>query len=155
MHTRPYTNRENCENRYRSLYRNRGNRYRSLYQNRENRYPSGWHVPVPKICIVAPPPPGLNADTWKKINSFEIWMYRRMLTISYTSHTTNEKVLKRVNGKGLSLEKNIKMRKTQYFGHSVRKGKMQKSLLEGKVCAKRPRGLPCKSWITESWNGQS
>ena len=29
---------------------------RSLYQNRENRYPSRWHVPVPKICIVTPPP---------------------------------------------------------------------------------------------------
>ena len=67
MHTRPCTNCENCENRYRSsyqnrenryrsLYQNRENRYRSLYQNRENRYPSRWHVPVPKICIVAPPP---------------------------------------------------------------------------------------------------
>ena len=44
MHTRPYANCENCEN-----------RYRSLYQNRENRYRSRRHVPVPKICIVAPP----------------------------------------------------------------------------------------------------
>ena len=57
MHTRPYTNCKNCENRYRSLYQNRENRYRSLYQNRENRHPSRWHVPVPKICIVAPPGP--------------------------------------------------------------------------------------------------
>ena len=44
MHTQPYTNCENCEN-----------RYCSLYHNREHRYPSRWHVPVPKICIVAPP----------------------------------------------------------------------------------------------------
>ena len=58
MYTRPYTNCENCENRYRSLSQNRENRYPSLYQNRENRYPSRWHVPVPKICIVPPPPPG-------------------------------------------------------------------------------------------------
>ena len=89
----------------------------------------------------------LNADTCKKINSFEMWMYRKMLKISYTSHTTNEEVLKRVNEKGLSLEKNIKMRKTQFFGHLVRKDKMQKSLLEGKACAKRPRGRPRKSWM--------
>ena len=54
MHTRPYTNYENCENWHRSLYQNRENRYRSLYQNRENRYPSRWHVPVAKICIVPP-----------------------------------------------------------------------------------------------------
>ena len=69
-----------------------------------------------------------------------------MLKISYTSHTTNE-VLKRVNEKGLSLEKNIKMRQTQFFGHLVRKDKMQKSLLEGKTCAKRPRERPRKSWM--------
>ena len=75
-----------------------------------------------------------------------MWMYRKMRKISYTSHTTDEEVLKRVNEKGLSLEKNIKMRKTQYFRHLVRKDKMQKLLLEGKVCAKRPRGRPPKSW---------
>ena len=68
----------------------------------------------------------LNADTCKKINSFKMWMHRKMLRISYTSHTINEEVLKRVNEKGLSLEKNIKMRKTQYFGHLIRKDKMQK-----------------------------
>ena len=70
-----------------------------------------------------------------------------MLRISYTSHATNQEVLKRVNEKGLSLEKNIIMRKTQYFGHLIRKDKMQKSLLEGEVCAKRPRGRPLKSWM--------
>ena len=69
-------------------------------------------------------------------------MYRKMLRISYTSPTTNEEVLKRVNEKGLALEKNMNMRKTQYFGHLIRKNKMQKSLLEGKVCAKRPRDVP-------------
>ena len=57
----------------------------------------------------------LNADTCKKINSFEMWIYRKMLKISYTSHTTNEELLKRVNEKGLSQEKNIKMRSTQYL----------------------------------------
>ena len=69
----------------------------------------------------------LNADTCKKINSFEMLMYRKMLRISNTSHTTNAEVLKRVNEKGLSLEKNIKMRKTQYIGHLTIKDKMQKS----------------------------
>ena len=57
---RPYTNCENYENRYRFLYENREYRYRSLYKNRENRYPSRWHVPVPKICIVPPPPRATN-----------------------------------------------------------------------------------------------
>ena len=46
MHTQPYTN---CES-WKSWYR-------SLYQDRENWYPSRWHVPVPKICILPPPPP--------------------------------------------------------------------------------------------------
>ena len=86
----------------------------------------------------------LKADTCKKM-----WMYRKMLKISYTSHTTNEKVLKRIHEKGLSLERNIKMRKTQYSGHLVWKDMMQKSLLEGKICAKRPRGRPRKSWMKD------
>ena len=63
-----------------------------------------------------------------------------MLKIAYTSHITNEELLKRVNENGLSLEKNKKMTKTQYFGHLMRKDKMQKSLMEGKVSAKRPMG---------------
>ena len=46
-----------------------------------------------------------------------------MLKIAYTSHITNEELLKRVNEKGLSLEKNKMMRKTQYFGHLMRKTK--------------------------------
>ena len=44
----------------------------------------------------------LPLDTCKNINSFEIWMYRKMLKISYTSHTTNEEVLKRIHEKCLS-----------------------------------------------------
>ena len=36
----------------------------------------------------------LNANTCNKINRFEMWMYRKMLRTSYTSHTTNEEVLK-------------------------------------------------------------
>ena len=53
-------------------------------------------------------------------------MYRKMLKISYTSHSTNEEVLKRIHEKGLSLEKNMQIGKTQYFGHLVRKDMMQK-----------------------------
>ena len=48
-----------------------------------------------------------------------------MLKMSYTSHNTNEEVLKNVNERGLLLEKNIKMRMAQYFGHLVSKDKMQ------------------------------
>ena len=65
-----------------------------------------------------------------------MWMYRKMLKISCTSHTVNEKVLKHIHEKGLSLERNIKMRKTQYFGHLVSKGMMQKTLLEEKYVRK-------------------
>ena len=58
----------------------------------------------------------LNVDTCKNINSFEMCIYRKMLKISCTGHTAYEEMLKRVNKKGLSLVKNIKMRKRQYFG---------------------------------------
>ena len=81
-------------------------------------------------------------DTCKKINIIEMWMYRKMLKISYTSHTTNEGVLKRVNEEGMSLENNIKMRKTQCFGHLVRKDKMQKYCWKEKYVRKDQGNVP-------------
>ena len=71
-----------------------------------------------------------------------MWMYRKMLRISYTSHTTNEEVSKRVNEKGLSLEKNIIMRKTQYFGHLKEKTKCKNHCWKEKYVRKDQGDVP-------------
>ena len=46
----------------------------------------------------------------KKIEAFEMWIYRRLLKISWVDHVTNDEVLRRV-GKNIELLLNIKKRK--------------------------------------------
>ena len=53
------------------------------------------------------------AETWtiKKevenpINAFEMWLFRKMLRISYQDHITNEEVLRRVKEKRTLLQTN-------------------------------------------------
>ena len=60
----------------------------------------------------------LNKDLENRINAFELWIYRRMLKISYVDRITNEQVLNMVDEKEkLLLE--IQTRKLKYFGHLI------------------------------------
>ena len=54
-----------------------------------------------------------------RLESFEMWAYRRMLRVSWTEHKTNEEVLKTAKTRR-SLLPTIKKRKYQYFGHVIR-----------------------------------
>ena len=54
-----------------------------------------------------------------KLESFEMWAYRRMLRVSWTEHKTNEEVFKTAKTTR-SLLPTIKKRKCQYFGHVIR-----------------------------------
>ena len=64
---------------------------------------------------------GCESWTWKKamfkkINSFEMWCYRRMLKISWKNRITNVEVLQRMHT-SLHFMSNIKKRKLEYAGH--------------------------------------
>jgi hypothetical protein len=56
----------------------------------------------------------------KKIAAFEMWCYRRLLKISWTSLTSNEKVLERMGLERPVLLDGIIKRKCQYLGHVAR-----------------------------------
>ena len=68
-----------------------------------------------------------GCETWTyskaidhKINAFEMWCYRRMLRISWTSHTTNIGVLRKIGVKKTTTLNNLKNRKLSYAGHIAR-----------------------------------
>ena len=68
-----------------------------------------------------------GCETWTcskaidhKINAFEMWCYRRMLRISWTSHTTNIDVLQKMCVKETTMLNNPKNRKLSYAGHIMR-----------------------------------
>ena len=98
----------------------------------------------------------IDKSMLKKIDAFELWAYRRMLGISWKDRISNEIVLHRIQSQRI-LTKTIKERKLQYFGHLVRRGDLQKVLMEAKVAGKRGRGRPKTSWTDniKSWTDLS
>lgn len=91
-----------------------------------------------------------------RLEAFELWCYRRMLKISWTTHTTNEDVLRMVNADREVLN-TVKRRKTEYFGHIVRGPRyhLLRLIIQGKVEGKRWIGRKKLSWLRNirQWTG--
>lgn len=98
----------------------------------------------------------LKIDTMNKIEAFEMWCYRRMLKISWTTHTSNEEVLRQLN-KDRELLNIIKARKVGYFGHIMRGSKyhIPRLIIQGKVEGRRWIGRKKLSWLRNirNWTG--
>ena len=97
------------------------------------------------------------AETWtftkeivNKINSFELWCYRRILRISYVDHVSNEEVLRRM-GTGMTFLNRMKAKKIRYAGHIMRGSGGSRSVLvlEGKFEGKRAQGRPRRIWTND------
>ena len=84
----------------------------------------------------------------KRIDSFEIWRYRRLLRVSWTDKRTNQWVLGKI-GTSFLLWKNMILRMMRFFGHIIRKGGMERCIIEGKVEGKRRIGRPLTSWASD------
>ena len=91
-----------------------------------------------------------GAETWTltkvtsdKLEAFEMWLYRRMLRISWKEHKTNEVLYKMTTKRLLNT---IKKRKCQYFGHIIRGNGVQRLLMEGRIYGRRGRGRPRTMW---------
>ena len=99
----------------------------------------------------------MNSDLCRRINALEMWIYRRMLKISYEDHISNERVLERVGEKTCYLLSTIKERKMRYFGHIVRANGLQRVLMEGCVAGVRKRGKQRRKWTSDvlDWSGMS
>ena len=71
-----------------------------------------------------------------------MWMYRRMMRISFSQHRPNEEVLWKVE-RDRSLIKNIRKRQLEFLGHILRKDGMENLRMTGFVSGKRSRGRQC------------
>ncbi|KAJ2952534.1 hypothetical protein O0L34_g6852 [Tuta absoluta] len=94
----------------------------------------------------------------KRIQAFEMWVYRRMLRISWTDKVRNDIVLQRMNKK-LEVLNTIKRRKLEYFGHIMRneKYKLLQLIIQGKIQGRRLPGRRKISWLKNlrEWYGMS
>ena len=52
----------------------------------------------------------------RRIDAFELWCWRRLLTVPWTTGRSNQSILKEINP-GISLEGMMLKLKLQYFGH--------------------------------------
>lgn len=99
----------------------------------------------------------MTEATEKRIQSFEMWIYRRILRISWVDRVTNEEVLRRMNCQ-LVLMPTIKERKLRYLGHVMRnpvKYRLLQLFLQGRVEGRRGPGRRRISWLANlrKWFG--
>uniref|UniRef100_A0A8D8VC16 Craniofacial development protein 2 n=1 Tax=Cacopsylla melanoneura TaxID=428564 RepID=A0A8D8VC16_9HEMI len=95
----------------------------------------------------------LTKETLNRLESFEMWCYRRMLRISWIYHVTNETVLERMT-KTTEIITTVKRRKLAYFGHIIRnnKYKILQDIVKCNLSGTRARGRPRTSWFDNITN---
>ena len=89
----------------------------------------------------------------QRIDSFELWCWRRLLRVHWTARRSNQSILKEINP-GISLEGMMLKLKLQYFGHLMRRvDSLEKTLMLGGIGGRRRWGRPrmrCLDGITDS-----
>ena len=81
----------------------------------------------------------------QRIDAFELWCWRGLLRVPWTTRRSNQSILKEVSP-GCALEGLMLKLKLQYFGHLMhRADSLQKLLMLGKIEGKRRMG-----WMTEN-----
>lgn len=90
----------------------------------------------------------LKQEHINKLQSFEMWCYRRMLRISWIERKTNMEVLREM-GKEYEVINTIKARKLQYLGHIMRgqRYEMLRLIMQGKKKGRRSIGRRRISWL--------
>ena len=69
----------------------------------------------------------------RRIDTFELWCWRRLLRVPWTAKRSNQSFLKEINPE-YSLEGLMLKLKLQYFGHLMRRtDSFEKTLMVGKI----------------------
>ena len=103
-----------------------------------------------KVCLVKAmvfPVVKCGCESWtvknaecRRIDSFELWCWRRLLRVLWTARRSNQSILKEINP-GISLEGMMLKLKLQYFGHLMRRvDSLEKTLMLGGIGGRRRRG---------------
>ena len=83
----------------------------------------------------------------RRTDAFELWCWRRLLRVPWTTRRSNQSVLKEISP-GCSLEGLILKLKLQYFGHLMQRAdSLEKTLMLGKIEARRRRGQQRMRWL--------
>ena len=87
-----------------------------------------------------------KAERWR-IDAFELWCWRRLLRVPWTSRISHQSILKEISP-GCSLEGLMLKLKLQYFGHLMwRFDSLEKTLVLGGIGGRRRRGRQRMRWL--------
>ena len=87
-----------------------------------------------------------KAEYWR-IDAFELWCWRRLLRVPWTTRRSNQSILKETSP-GCSLEGMMLTLKLQYFGHLMQGAdSLEKTLMLGKIEGRRRRGRQRMRWL--------
>ena len=88
----------------------------------------------------------MKAERWR-IDTFELWCWRRLLRVPWTARRSNQSILKGISP-GCSLEGLMMKLKLQYFGHFMwRADSLEKTLMLGGIGGRRRRRRQMMRWL--------
>ena len=83
----------------------------------------------------------------QRIDAFELWCWRRLLSIPWTARRSNQSILKEISPE-YSLDELILKLKLQYSGHLMRRtDSLEKTLMLGKIEGRMRRGRQKMRWL--------
>ena len=83
----------------------------------------------------------------RRIDAFELWCWRRLLRVPWTSRISNQSILKEIIP-GCSLEGLMLKLKLQYFGHLLQRvDSLEETLMLGGIGGRRKRGRQRMRWL--------
>ena len=107
---------------------------------------------LPLVKVMVFPVVMYGCESWtikkaehRRIDAFELWCWRRLLRVPWTTRRSNQSILKEVSpeysSEGLML-------KLQYFDHLMRRtDTLEKTLMLGKTEGRRKRGRQRMRWL--------
>ena len=115
----------------------------SILKRKDITLPTKVHLVKAMIFLVAM----YGCESWtikkaecQRIDTFELWCWRRLLRVPWTERKSNQSILKEINP-GISLEGMMLKLKLQYFGHLMRRvDSLEKTLMLEETGGKRRRG---------------
>ena len=83
----------------------------------------------------------------RRIDTFELWCWRRLLRVHWTARRSNQSILKEI-GPEYSLKGLMLKLKLQYFGHLMQRVDwLEKTLMLGGIGGRRRRGWQRMRWL--------
>ena len=122
----------------------------SIFKSRDITLPTKVRLVKAKVFPVVTY--GCDRRTVKKaeqqrIDTFELWCWRRLLRVPWTVRRSNQSILKEISP-GISLEGMMLKLKLQYFGHLMKRvDSLEKTLMLGGIGGRRRRGRQRMRWL--------